>query len=112
MLEKLIIAGSIALAVSIYPAIKIYKGASIPLYQTKITKLERQIQEVKVTEQDPADRYVKIARLEAKIVKLREKISERAKIQQMRAKWEYEDEMRRLSRKNVYLDTTMKFEVK
>ena len=112
MLEKLIIAGSIALTMSIYPAIKIYKGASIPMYQTKITKLERQIQEVKVTEQDPADRYVKIARLEAKIVKLREKISERAKIQQMRAKWEYEDEMRRLSRKNVYLDTTMKFEVK
>ena len=112
MLEKLIIAGSIALTMSIYPAIKIYKGASIPMYQTKITKLERQIQEVKITEQDPADRYVKIARLEAKIVKLREKISERAKIQQMRAKWEYEDEMRRLSRKNVYLDTTMKFEVK
>ena len=112
MLEKLIIAASIALTMSIYPAIKIYKGASIPMYQTKITKLERQIQEVKITEQDPADRYVKIARLEAKIVKLREKISERAKIQQMRAKWEYEDEMRRLSRKNVYLDTTMKFEVK
>ena len=84
MLEKLIIAASIALTMSIYPAIKIYKGASIPMYQTKITKLERQIQEVKITEQDPADRYVKIARLEAKIVKLREKISERAKIQQMR----------------------------
>ena len=112
MLEKLIIAGSIALTMSIYPAIKIYKGASIPMYQTKITKLEHKIQEIKITEQDPADRYVKIARIEAKIVKLREKINERSKIQQLRAKWEYEEEMRRLSRKNVYLDTTMKFEVK
>jgi len=112
MLEKLIIAGSIALVMSVYPAIKIYKGASIPMYQTKITKLEHKIQEVKVTEQDPAERYVKIARLEGKIVKLREKISERAKIQKLRAKWEYEDEMRRLSRKNVYLDSTMKFEIK
>lgn len=112
MLEKLIIAGSIALAVSIYPAIKIYKGASIPMYQTQITKLERKIQEVKIVEQDPATRFVKIARLEGKIVKLREKIAERAKIQKLRAQWEYQDEMIRLSRKNVYIDTTMKFEPK
>lgn len=112
MLEKLIIAGSIALAMSIYPAVKIYKGASIPMYQTQITKYERKIQEVKITEQDPATRYVKISKLEAKIVKLREKIAERAKIQKMRAQWEYEDEMRRLSRKNVYLDSTIKLEPK
>lgn len=112
MLEKLIIAGSIALVMSIYPAVKIYKGASIPMYQTQITKYERKIQEIKITEQDPATRYVKISRLEGKIVKLREKIAERAKVQSMRAKWQYEDEMRRLSRKNVYVDSTMKFEVK
>lgn len=112
MLEKLIIAGSIALVMSVYPAIKIYKGASIPMYQTKITHLERKIQEVKITEQDPADRYVKIARLEGKIVKLREKIAERAKIQKLKAQWEYQDEMIRLKRKTVILDTTLKFEPK
>ena len=112
MLEKLIIAGSIALALSIYPAIKIYKGASIPMYQTKISKLEREIAEVKIIEQDPATRYVKISRLEAKIVRLREKIAERAKLQKLKAQWEYQDEMRRLSRKNVYIDSTMKFELK
>lgn len=112
MLEKLIIAGSIALALSIYPAVKVYKGASIPMYQTKITKLERKIQEVKVLEQDPATRYVKISRLEAKIVKLREKIAERAKIQKMRAQWEYQDEMIRLNRKTVYVDSTLKLEPK
>lgn len=112
MLEKLIIAGSIAVALSIYPAIKIYKGASIPMYQTRITALERKIQEVKVLEQDPATRYVKISKLEAKIVKLREKIAERAKIQKMRAQWEYQDEMIRLNRKTVYIDSTMKLEPK
>lgn len=112
MLEKLIIAGSIALVLSIYPAVKIYKGASIPMYQTRITTLERKIQEVKILEQDPATRYVKISKYEAKIVKLREKIAERAKIQKMRAQWEYQDEMIRLNRKNVYIDTTMKFEPK
>ena len=112
MLEKLIIAGSIALALSIYPAVKVYKGASIPMYQTKITKLERKIQEVKVLEQDPATRYVKISRLEAKIVKLREKIAERAKIQKMRAQWEYQDEMIRLNRKTVYVDSTLKLDPK
>lgn len=112
MLEKLIIAGTVALVLSVYPAIKIYKNASIPMYQNKITSLEHKIEEVKILEQDPATRYVKIARLEAKIVKLREKISERAKIQKLKAKWEYEDEIRRLSRKTVYIDSTMKFEVK
>ena len=112
MLEKLIIAGSIAVALSIYPAIKIYKGASIPMYQTRITALERKIQEVKVLEQDPATRYVKISKYEAKIVKLREKIAERAKIQKMRAQWEYQDEMIRLNRKTVYIDSTMKLEPK
>lgn len=112
MLEKLIIAGSIALALSVYPAIKIYKGASIPMYQTRITKYERQIQEIKIVEQDPATRYVKIARLEGKIVKLREKISERAKIQRLRAKWEYQDELLRLKRKHVFVDSTLKIELK
>lgn len=112
MLEKLIIAGGIALALSVYPAIKIYKGAAIPMYQTKITKYERQIQEIKVIEQDPATRYVKIAKLEAKIVKLREKISERSKVQKLRAQWEYQDEMIRLNRKTVYIDTTLKLEPK
>lgn len=112
MLEKLIIAGSIALVMSVYPAIKIYKGASVPMYQTKITRLEREIQEIKVTEQDPATRYVKVSRLEGKIVKLREKIAERAKIKKLRAQWEYQDELLRISRKTVLVDTSMKFEVK
>jgi TolA-binding protein len=112
MLEKLIIAATIALALSVYPAIKIYKGASIPMYQTKITKYERQIQEIKVIEQDPATRFVKIAKLEAKIVKLREKIAERSKVQKLRAQWQYQDEMIRLNRKTVYIDSTIKLDPK
>jgi hypothetical protein len=112
MLQKLIIAASIALVLSVYPAIKIYKGASIPMYQTKITKYERQIQEIKVIEQDPATRFVKIAKLEAKIVKLREKIAERSKVQKLRAQWQYQDEMIRLNRKTVYVDSTLKLEPK
>ncbi len=94
---------------SIYPAVKIYKGAAIPMYQTRISSIERDIEIIKITEQDPATRYVKITKLEGKIVKLREKIAERSKVQQLKAKWEYQDEMQRLSRKTVYMDTTMKF---
>lgn len=112
MLEKLIIAGSIALALSIYPSIKIYQNASIPMYQNKILKLERDIEVIKITEQDPATRYVKITKLEGKIVKIREKIAERAKVQQLKAKWEYQDNLQRLNRKTVYMDTTMKFQPK
>ena len=112
MLEKLIIAGSIALALSVYPAIRIYKGASVPMYQTKITNYERKIQEIKIVEQDPAIRYVKIARLEGKIVKLREKIAERAKVKALRAKWDYQDELLRLNRKRVFMDSTLKIELK
>lgn len=112
MLEKLIIAGTIALALSVYPAIKIYKGASIPMYQTRITNYERKIQEIKIVEQDPATRYVKISRLEGKIVKLREKIAERAKVKALRAKWEYQDELLELKRKQVYVDSTLKIELK
>lgn len=107
MLEKLIIVGSIALAASIYPGIKIYQGASIPMYQSRVTKFERKIAEIKVLEQDPAIRYVKVSKYEAKIVKLREKIAERSKVQQMRAKWEYQDELIKLKRKQVFLDSTM-----
>ena len=112
MLEKLIIAGSIALALSVYPAIKIYKGASVPMYQTRSTNYERKIQEIKSLEQDPATRYVKITRLEGKIVKLREKIAERAKIQKLRARWEYQDELLRLKRKHVVVDSGIKIELK
>ena len=112
MLEKLIIAGTIALALSVYPAIKIYKGASVPMYQTRITNYERKIQEIKIVEQDPATRYVKISRLEGKIVKLREKIAERAKVKALRAKWEYQDELLQLKRKQVYIDSTLKIELK
>lgn len=112
MLEKLIIAGTIALALSVYPAIRIYKGASVPMYQTKITNYERKIQEIKIVEQDPAIRYVKIARLEGKIVKLREKIAERAKVKALRAKWDYQDELLRLNRKRVFMDSTLKIELK
>ena len=80
MLEKLIIAGSIALAASIYPAIKIYQGAKIPMYQTRISNLEHKLEVIKVTESDPAARYVKISKVEGKIFKLRGKIKERQKI--------------------------------
>jgi hypothetical protein len=107
MLEKLIIVGSIALVASIYPGIKIYQGASIPMYQAKVTKFERKIAEIKVLEQDPAIRYVKISKFESKIVRLREKIAERSKVQQMRAKWEYQDELIKLKRKQVFLDSTL-----
>jgi hypothetical protein len=48
MLEKLIIAGSIALVMSVYPAIKIYNGAKIPMYQTRISKLEHDLEIVKI----------------------------------------------------------------
>jgi hypothetical protein len=112
MLEKLIIAGSIALALSVYPAIRIYKGASIPMYQTKITNYERKIQEIKILEQDPATRYVKITRLEGKIVKLREKIVERDRVKRLRARWEYQDELLRLKRKHVVIDSSIKIELK
>jgi predicted RNase H-like nuclease (RuvC/YqgF family) len=112
MLEKLIIAGSIALAASIYPAIKIYQGAKIPMYQTRISNLEHKLEVIKVTESDPAARYVKISKVEGKIFKLRGKIKERQKIKAMEAKWEYQDEMLKLKRSQVSIDSTIKLEPK
>jgi predicted RNase H-like nuclease (RuvC/YqgF family) len=112
MLEKLIIAGSIALVASIYPAIKIYQGAKIPMYQTRISNLEHKLEVIKVTESDPAARYVKISKVEGKIFKLRGKIKERQKIKAMEAKWEYQDEMLKLKRSQVSIDSTIKLEPK
>lgn len=112
MLEKLIIAGSIALVLSVYPAVKIYQGARIPLYQTRISSLEHDLEIVKLTEQDPAKRYVKISRIEGKIFKLRGKIKNRQKIKAMEAKWEYQEQLLKLKRSQVSIDSTIKLEVK
>lgn len=112
MLEKLIIAGSIALVMSIYPAIKIYNGAKVPMYQTRITKLEHDLEIVKLTEQDPATRYVNISKIEGKIFKLRGKIKARQKIKVMEAKWQYEEEMLKLKRAQVSIDSTIKLDPK
>ena len=112
MLEKLIIAGSIAIVMSIYPAYKIYQGAKIPMYQTRISNLEHKLEIVKLTEEDPASRYVKISKIEGKIFKLRGKIKERQKIKAMEAKWDYQDEMLKLKRSQVSIDSTIKIDPK
>ena len=112
MLEKLIIAGSIAIAMSIYPAYRIYQGAKIPMYQTRITNLEHKMEVVKLVETDPADRFVKLSKLEAKIFKLRGKIKERQKIKAMEAKWDYQEEMLKLKRSQVAIDSTIKIDPK
>ena len=112
MLEKLIIAGSIAIVMSIYPAYKIYQGAKIPMYQTRISNLEHKLEIVKLTEDDPASRYVKISKIEGKIFKLRGKIKERQKIKAMEAKWDYQDEMLKLKRSQVSIDSTIKIDPK
>jgi len=112
MLEKLIIAGSIALVMGTYPAIKIYQGAKIPMYQNKITSLEHKIAIVKLTEQDPATRYVKLSKLEGKILKLRGKIAAREQIKRMEAKWEYEESLLKLKRAQVAVDSSIKIEKK
>ena len=112
MLEKLIIAGSIAIVMSIYPAYKIYQGAKIPMYQTRISNLEHKMEVVKLVETDPAARYVKISKLEGKIFKLRGKIKNRQKVKAMEAKWEYQEEMLKLKRSQVSIDSTLKLEPK
>lgn len=112
MLEKLIIAGTIALVMSVYPAIKVYQGAKIPMYQSRITKLEHDIAIIKITETDPAARYVKLSRIEGKILKLRTKIKARQKVNQMKAKWQYEEELLKLKRSQVAIDSTIKIEPK
>lgn len=112
MLEKLIIAGSIALVMSAYPAYRIYEGAKIPMYQTRISNLERKLEIVKLTEQDPAARYVKISKIEGKIFKLRDKIKARQKIKALEAKWDYQDEMLKLKRAQVAIDSTIKIDPK
>ncbi len=112
MLEKLIIAASIAIAASIYPAYKIYEGAKIPMYQTRISNLEHQMEIVKLTETDPAKRYVKLSKLEGKILKVRTKIKARQKIKALEAKWDYQDEMLKLKRFQVSVDSTIKIEPK
>ena len=112
MLEKLIIAGSIALVMSIYPAYRIYQGAKIPMYQTRISNLEHKLEIVKLTEEDPASRYVKISKIEGKIFKLRGKIKARQKIKALEAKWSYEEEMLQLKRSQVAIDSTIKLDPK
>lgn len=112
MLEKLIIAGTIALLTSAYPAYRIYQGAKIPMYQTRITKLEHKMEVVKLVETDPAARFVKISKLEGRIFKLRGKIKERQKIKAMEAKWDYQEEMLKLKRSQVAVDSTIKIDPK
>lgn len=112
MLEKLIIAGSIALVMSAYPAYRIYEGAKIPLYQNRISNLEHKLELIKLTEQDPAARYVKISKVEGKIFKLRGKIKARQKIKALEAKWDYQDEMLKLKRAQVAIDSTIKLDPK
>ena len=112
MLEKLIIAASIALITSAYPAYRIYQGAKIPMYQTRITKLEHKMEVVKLVETDPAARFVKISKLEGRIFKLRGKIKERQKIKAMEAKWDYQEEMLKLKRSQVAVDSTIKIDPK
>ncbi len=112
MLEKLIIAGSIALVMSVYPAYKVYQGAKIPMYQTRISNLEHKLEIVKLTEEDPATRYVKISKIEGKIFKLRGKIKSRQKIKALEAKWDYQEEMLQLKRSQVAIDSTIKIDPK
>ncbi len=112
MLEKLIIAGSIALVMSVYPAYKVYQGAKNPMYQTRISNLEHKLEIVKLTEEDPASRYVKISKIEGKIFKLRGKIKSRQKIKALEAKWDYQEEMLQLKRSQVAIDSTIKIDPK
>ena len=97
MLEKLIIYASIAAALSVYPALKLRKATALTRYQDRVSSLE----------QDPAERFVKIGRIEAKIVKVREKADETMKVLKLDAKWEYQKDLLKLKRKQVYIDSTI-----
>lgn len=112
MLEKLVIAALIAGAASIYPAIKIYQSAKVPMYQTRISNLEHDLEIVKLTEADPATRYVKVSKIEGKIFKLRGKIKARQKIKVLEAKWQYQEEILKLQRSQVSIDSTIKLDPK
>jgi hypothetical protein len=80
MLEKLIIYGSIAVALSIYPAIKLRKATALNRYQDRISVLEHKIDVIKITEEDPAKKFVKIDKIKAKITKVKEKADKRMKV--------------------------------
>ena len=67
MLEKIAIYAGIAIMLSVYPAIKIRKANALSRYQDRVSRLEHQIDEIKITEQDPATRFVKIGKVEATI---------------------------------------------
>ena len=82
------------------------------MYQTRITKLEHKMEVVKLVETDPAARFVKISKLEGRIFKLRGKIKERQKIKAMEAKWDYQEEMLKLKRSQVAVDSTIKIDPK
>jgi uncharacterized protein YwgA len=112
MLEKIAIYAGIAVMLSIYPAIKLKKVNSLSRYQDRVSKLEHQIDEIKITEQDPAKRFVKIGKVEAKIVKVREKADETMKVLKLRAKWDYQKDLIKLKRKQVYIDSTIILEPK
>lgn len=112
MLEKIAIYVGIAAMLSIYPAIKLKKVNALSRYQDRVSVLERQIDELKITEQDPAKRFVKIGKIEAKIVKVREKADETMKVLKLRAKWDYQKDLIKLKRKQVYIDSTIILEPK
>jgi uncharacterized protein YwgA len=107
MLEKLVIYAGIALALSVYPALKLRKATALTRYQDRVSSLEHKIDVIKITEQDPAERFVKIGRIEAKIVKVREKADETMKVLKLDAKWEYQKDLLKLKRKQVYIDSTI-----
>jgi uncharacterized protein YwgA len=107
MLEKLIIYASIAAALSVYPALKLRKATALTRYQDRVSTLEHKIDVIKITEQDPAKRFVKIGKIEAKIVKVREKADETMKVLKLDAKWEYQKDLLKLKRKQVYIDSTI-----
>jgi uncharacterized protein YwgA len=107
MLEKLIIYGSIAVALSIYPAIKLRKATALNRYQDRISVLEYKIDVIKITEEDPAKKFVKIDKIKAKIAKVKEKADKRMKVLNLDAKWEYKKDLLKLKRKQVYIDSTI-----
>lgn len=107
MLEKIAIYAGIAIMLSVYPTIKIRKANALSRYQDRVSVLEHKIDEIKIIEQDPATRFVKIGKIEAKIVKVREKADETMKVLKLRAKWDYQKDLIKLKRKQVYLDSTI-----
>ena len=112
MLEKIAIYAGIAIMLSVYPAVKLRKANALSRYQNRVSVLEHRIDEIKIIEQDPATRFVKIGKIEAKIVKVREKADETMKVLKLRAKWDYQKDLiktlqtkyRSAQRRSIYIE--------